>query len=262
MADPGKREQERAEILEQGNIYFVYRPKVQGADEVHAVDSFADVQGTYIVLSPHGKKRFRLIAIGQKQLPDISGGEKNWGFVDRVENSAKKIEEELQRDRYQTKTQGERIRPAARPAGEGVYALVRHGDHTHLAYALELPAAPGAVQRTLHIEEQASYVLSIKNPEQASAGHAGMGEKRRVRFPKHLQERFRERRFIPADPPDFLDHEGAEVLFIGAADDIPKELGLSLEPQHETESKAEIFRELRMAKSRHPVKPLLEGQWD
>nr|MBS0020314.1 hypothetical protein [Gammaproteobacteria bacterium] len=143
-----------------------------------------------------------------------------------------------------------------------MHSVGRHGDHTHLAYALELPAEPGAVQRTLHIEEQASYVLSIKNPERTSAGHAGVGEKRRVRFPKHLQERFRERRFIPADPPDFLDHEGAEVLFIGAADDIPKQLGLSLEPQHETESTAEIFRELRMVKSRHPVKPLLEGQWD
>ncbi|MFZ0256422.1 MAG: hypothetical protein WAN46_12400 [Gammaproteobacteria bacterium] len=260
MADDHQREQ--AEILEQGNIYFVYRPKVKGTDEVDTVGGLEDVQRTYMVLSPHGKKRFRLLALGQKQLPAISGSEKNWGFVDKVENSAKKIEEELQRDSYQTKTRDERIRPAARPAGEGVYALVRHGNHTHLTYALELPVQTGAVQKALHIEEEGSYVLSIKNPEQPSDGQAGLSEKHKVTFPRHLQDCFRERRFIPVDPPDLLDYEGAELLFIGAAEDIPKELGISLEPQQETESTAEIFRELHMAKSRHPIKPLFEGRWE
>lgn len=248
-------------ILEQGNIYFVYRPKVKGAGEADSVSGLDDVQRAYIVLSPHGKNQVRLLAIGQKQLPDISGGEKNWGFVDKVEESAQKIEEALQRDSYQTKTRGERIRPAARPAGEGVYALVRHGNHTHLAYALELPAETGAVQRALHIEEEGSYVLSVKNPEQPSTRQTGLKDERKATFPKHLQARFHHRRFIPADPPEFLNYEGAELLFIGAAEDVPKELGISLEPQREKESTAEIFRELKMVKSRHPVKPLLEGQW-
>ena len=32
--------------------------------------------------------------------------------------------------------------PPARPAAEGIYAIVRHGDHTHLAYVIELPQRP------------------------------------------------------------------------------------------------------------------------
>ncbi len=34
----------------------------------------------------------------------------------------------------QTHTRGEREPSPARPAGVGVYAIVDHGDHTHLAY--------------------------------------------------------------------------------------------------------------------------------
>lgn len=35
-----------------------------------------------------------------------------------------------------------RVQPETRPAGEARYAIVDHGDHSHLAYALELPHAP------------------------------------------------------------------------------------------------------------------------
>src|SRR6266853_6356315 len=45
-----------------------------------------------------------------------------------------KVEDALDRQQYETKTRGERVRPEARRAGEGVYVLARHGDHTHLAY--------------------------------------------------------------------------------------------------------------------------------
>jgi hypothetical protein len=48
-----------------------------------------------------------------------------------VTNSGEKIEQELQRETYETKTRGERLRPAARPASEGVYALVPEGKKLH-----------------------------------------------------------------------------------------------------------------------------------
>ena len=35
-------------------------------------------------------------------------------------------------------------------------------------------------------------------------------------LPSHLRERFHGRRFVPVDPPAFLDQEGAEIILIGA----------------------------------------------
>ncbi|MFW6202585.1 MAG: hypothetical protein ACOC8B_08400, partial [Gemmatimonadota bacterium] len=165
-------------------------------------------------------------------------------------------------ERYRTKTRGERRVPAARPAGEGVYAIARHGDHTHLVYILELPEQPGEVQRELNVDERASYILSIANPERPAPKGAGLGEKQAAEFPKGLQSKFEGRRFIPADPPKFLDHEGAELLLIGAARRPLKELDIRLEAEDEDAHSAEIFRELGLEREEHPTRPLFEGKWD
>lgn len=258
MAD----DQERIDVLERGNIYFAYRPKVRSADEESEVDDLDDVQQAYLVLKPHGNPHYRLVVLGRKRLPKIDENERTWGFVEQVSRDASAIERELRSERYETKTRGERVRPAARPAGEGVYALVRHEDHTHLVYVLELPEEPGEAQRDLRVEEEGSYILSVRNPETPSPARAGLREERRADFPKYLQESFEGRRFIEVDPPKFLDHEGAELLFIGAAHDVEDELGVRLDAQRESENTAEILNDLRMVASRHPVEPLFEGTWE
>jgi hypothetical protein len=246
-------------VLEQGNIYFLYRPKVN-QDAAH---DFRDVQRLYIVLKPHGKRVFRLLIIGEKRLPSVTprGDRKSWGFVDNVGTRVEEIEDELDPKAYFTKTRGERLRPAARPAGEGVYALLRHEDHTHLVYALELPAKPGEVQHAFNIVEEGSYIISVKNPEAPSPPGMGLDDRRQADFPRALRERFQNRRFIDVDPPDFLDYEGAEILLIGASHDVHEELGLRLHAERETEATAEIFRELRLEKALHPIAPLLKGEW-
>jgi hypothetical protein len=63
------------------------------------------------------------------------------------------------------------------------------------------------------------------------------------------------------DPPDFLDREGAEFVLIGADEDVFEELGVRLNPQHETLESAELFNDLRMERSAHPLRPLFEGRW-
>src|SRR5882762_7508163 len=110
-----------ASVLERGNIYFAYRPKVQ-AQTAHG---FNDVQRFYVVLSPRGKASYRLIVIGQKKLPAVAGrGDRMaWGFVEEVSGRPEDVEDELDPRRYFTETHGERGQPAARPAGEGVYAI-------------------------------------------------------------------------------------------------------------------------------------------
>jgi hypothetical protein len=245
-------------VLERGNIYFFYVPRVQE----EAPQGIEEIQRFYMVLSPQGAQRHRLIVVGRKKLPEIKdGGERTWAFVDKVATRPEEVEQELERVAYPTKTRGARERPPARPAGEGVYALVWHGDHTHLAFSLELPWKPGQVQRELDIPEEGSYIISVKNPEQPSPPWAGLQPERKAELPKHLQERFRGRRFIDPNPPDFLNYEGAELLLIGAAADVKAELGIDLDPQRETERTAEIFRQLKLERDEHPVEPLFTGEW-
>lgn len=218
-----------------------------------------------MVLSPHNQERYRLITIGRKQLPKIEAKDDSnraWGFVDLTVRKPEQIEEAFQGDVHETKTRGTRVQPAARPAGEGVYDLVIHGDHTHLVYALELPDGPGAVQQALNLVAEGSYIFSVKNPERPASKPVGLSPRRKADLPEKLQERFQNRRFISVDPPNFLDHEGVELLLVGASADVSGELGIPLNSEDENEQTAEIFNELRLAKSEHPVKPLFEGKWE
>lgn len=247
-----------ADILERGNIYFFYRPRVQA----RAAEGIEDIQRFYMVLSPQGERHHRLVIAGQKRLPEIrDGGQRQWAYVARVTGTPAELEDEVERQEYGTRTRGERERPAARPAGEGVYAIARHDDHTHLAYALELPEEPGEVQRELGIREEGSYILSVKNPDVPAPPGAGLRPRQKADFPRRLQERFGERRFIAADPPDLLNYEGAELLLIGAAEDVSEVLGIRLDPRRETEQSAEIFTQLKLERAQHPVEPLFTGEW-
>jgi len=244
------------EILEQGDIFFLYRPVVE-EDEP---EGFSDVQRFFVVLRPEGGRIARLIVLGRKRLPNIDRHERVWGFVSTVTKDERKLEEELREESYGTKTRGEQRQPAARPAGEGVYVITLNRGQMHLSYALELPDSPGPVQDALKLENEASFALSIKNPEKGQPANAGLSKDAKADYPDKLQEVFRDRRFAREDVR-LLDYEGAEVLFVGARKDPQKAYGVELDTDDEDEKSADIFRKLRAAKSRHPVKPLLEGDW-
>lgn len=241
-------------VLERGNIYFFYRPALGET----VPQGLADVQRFHLVLSPEGDERLRLLTVGKKRLPEVEREQRFWGFVERTAEGPETIAEALETGTEDTP--GNRPRPA-RPAGEGVYALARHGNHTHLLYALELPAEPDEVQRELNIHKEGSYLLSVKNPQASSPPSVGLDDERKAEFPADLQERFEGRRFIAADPPEFLDHAGAEILLMSAPDDPGEELGIELDPERETEATADLFAELRLRAETHPVEPLLAGKW-
>jgi hypothetical protein len=246
-----------AKVLESGDIYFVFRPRI---GEEHP-EGLEDVQRFFVVLSPRGKPIYRRLVIGRKRLPDVQAHERVWGFVDKVARRPKEIEQEFESAEYQTATRGERHLPAGRPAGEGVYAIVEHEDHTHLAYELELPEQPGEVQEEFDLEKQGSYIVAVKNPEKSAPPGVGLPRDEKARFPKSLEEHFAGRRFVPLEP-DFLDREGAELVLIGASEDVSAELGIELAAEKETAQTAEIFNDLRMERDRHPLAPLFEGVWE
>lgn len=137
---------------------------------------------------------------------------------------------------------------------------MQHGNHNHLIYALELPKEPGPVQRELRIESEASYIFSVKNPEASSPRSVGLTPGQKVDYPAWLEEKFHGRRFLPAEP-ELLNYEGVEVLLIAASADRREELGIDLHPQPENEWSADIFNDLRMERSQHPIEPLFTGEW-
>jgi hypothetical protein len=242
-----------AEALEDGDIYFLYRPRVG--------ESVDEVQRLLVVLRPWREQRLRLLVVGAKRLPRISEHERAWCFVDLVADRPEGLREALERRTYRTKTRGERSQPPARPAGEGAYSIVRHDGHTHLAYELERPSEPGEVQRELNIEREASYVVTVRNPQTPPPPGTGRPRREAPALPRNLLERFGTHRFIPLDPPDFLDHPGTELILIGAAEDASEELGVNLDAEVERAQRRSIFDDLRISHRDHPVEPLFAGKW-
>jgi hypothetical protein len=245
----------RYDMLERGDIFFLYRPAV-GEEEPK---SLVDVQRFFVVLKPDGRGLFRLLVVGRKRLPKPDEHERFWGFVDRVEHSADALERGLRANEYQTMTRGRRHEPAARPAGEGVYAITLLNGQMHLSYALELPEHPSEVQRAFAIEPEASFALSVKNPEAGAPPGVGLSAEEKAELPENLQEEFGERRFEREDVRP-LDYPGTEFILVGARTDPERAYGLALPVQETDAAHADIFRELHLAKSQHPVKPLIEGK--
>src|SRR5258707_5766122 len=253
--------QKDVQILEQGNIYFFYRPKV---DEP-SVKGLEDVERFYMVLEPKQKDEhlYRLIVIGQKKMPEIKPhgrGDSSWGFVDKVSQKAEEIEDEFDAKTYQTKTRGVQTREPARPVGEGIYNIVRHQDHKHFVYVLNLPRQVGQVQKAFQLREEGSYILSIKNPYQPAPRQVGFSGKE-PHYPTDLQQKFGEHKWIPADPPSFLDYKDTQILLIGAELDVSGELGINLHPQNEKDALDAIVNDLNLELSQHPPAPLFKGQW-
>jgi hypothetical protein len=245
-------------FLERGNIYFTCEPRanreaLRGPDDV---DTFA------MILGPRGTDPYRLVVIAEKRLPAVGGGTDRMarGVVEYVSTQPEEVEDPLDPKSLLRKARGERFRAAARPAGEGDYAIVRHNRHTHLVYVRTLPPEAGEVQRVLNIVDEGSYIAVVKNPK-ARRTRGVPAEPRRVRFPKPLQERFGHRPFIPLEPK-FLNHEGAGILLVGAKQDVEAELGVRFDVERESETTADIFDDLLMERSVHPVGPFVEGRWE
>lgn len=54
------------------------------------------------------------------------------------------------------------IKKTACGCAAGVYSIVDHGRHTHLAYELEVPEEPGEVQKQFCILKEGNYIIQIK----------------------------------------------------------------------------------------------------
>jgi hypothetical protein len=251
-----KASAERPELVEQGSIYFIFRPRVEEQEP----SGLEDVERFYVVLRPDRPRLWRLIVIGRKRLPEIDDHERNWGFVDLVTRKPDEVRSVFGPAIYETKTRGERHLPASRPAGEGVYALVRRGRELHLVYRLELPKNPGAVQSALGIDRHGNFVLAVKNPEKPAPPGVGLDERQKPDLPDEVEEEFRGRRF-ETERKDPLDYAGAEIVLIGARHDTRIGGEDAPRPERETANSSDLLQLLRPERIGAPTEPLLEGVW-
>lgn len=250
-------EQSDPQVLERGDLYFFYRPRIsadQSAQDAapHAV---AELQRFYLVLHPEHKARYRLLVVGHKRLPEVEQHEPYWLTVDKVASRPDALLERLKQERYATKTRGERTIPEARACGEGVYSIVQSGRQSYFVYQMQYPSPPGKVQHALALKPAASYVLAVKNQ-----ALAGTQSKPAADFPDALQNKFHDVRFIPVNPVDFLDYAHAELLLIGAHADIKETLGKNITTEEKPNTER-IFSDLRLWRNEHTTRPLFEGEW-
>lgn len=187
-----------SEVVERGDISFFFRPAVQAAD---AVVTTLGVQSLFFVLSSeHGLHR--RIRVGKKHMP--TRGKRFWARVERTGSLQRVLGDLMEDEHYPTKTRGHRYQPGARPIAQGCYAFVRHDDHIHLEYRIDLfePEAPDEVRPA----EAASHVVLFEATGGKRATWSTVGE------------------------PSRLDLAGEELVLVGVDEAPERELGIEVLP--------------------------------
>jgi hypothetical protein len=263
--DNNRNDNTEPEVLEQGDIYFFYRPK-KDAEEVKGIE---DVRRFFMVTGPEKSENtkensdksqfYRLFVIGKKSLPEIRktearASDRYWARVGGIFQNPDELTKELLSDEF-------RKGDAARPVGEGKYAIVRHQNHAELAYILEMPEQPGEAQKELGIQKEASYVISVINPKRpAPAGYPSTEEQ--PNYPEDVLKEFNETENFVSLSRDtrLIDYKNAQIILIGARegrDVIKNEIGVEIE---ESPQSADIFNKLKVRKDQVPIRPLTEGK--
>jgi hypothetical protein len=231
----------QSQILEQGDIFFFYRPKVRSEQS-----DIEDIRRFFMGLAPEDRKLYRLFVIGRKSLPEISASEarsseRYWARVGGIFQEPKELTNELQSDEF-------RKGDAARPVGEGKYAIVNYKNHAELAYVLELPKEPGEAQKELGIEKEASYVITVINPSKPVPQGFPSADAPPQYPDSVLKELSESENFVPLSRNvGLIDYQNAQIILIGARegkDVIKNEIGIEIE--EERNESADIFADLKL----------------
>jgi hypothetical protein len=246
-------------ILEQGDIFFFYRPKVRSEE----VKSIEDVRRFFVVLALESKNLYRLLVIGKKSLPEIResearSSERYWARVGGIFDDPTQLTNELLSKEF-------REGDMARPVGEGKYAIVDHNNHTELAFVLELPKELGEAQNELGIEKEASYIITVINPKIPRREEYLPTTAEAPKYPESVLNDFsNDENFVPLSRNlKFIDYQNAQIILIGARegkDTLPQELGITVENENENDHSADIFTRLKIRKDQVPIKPLMQGK--
>jgi len=258
-----------SDILEEGDIYFFYRPK-KNSSEVKDID---DIRRFFMVTS--SKKQYshknndgktlgqfyRLFVIGKKSLPEIRksearASERYWARVGGIFENLNDLTNELFSDEF-------RKGDAARPVGAGKYIIAKHQNHAEIAYVLETPREPGEAQEELGIEKEASFIISVINPKRpAPPGFPSTEES--PNYPDKVLQTFDENEnFVSLNiDTSLIDYLNSQVILIGARegkDIIKRDLGIDID-EDKTKKDSDVIKKLRLQNQNIPTKPLTEGK--
>jgi hypothetical protein len=196
-------------ILEKGDIYFFYRPKINKS----IVNKKADVGKFFFIIHDRSDQFYRIIIIGKKQLPTANLHPVEFAFVSKVATDQQQLLEFLEEQRYMTKTRGERTVPAAHPIGEGKYLFLKMGKITHFVYLIEKSERGKSIQKEFKLANEGIFIVQVKNPEHPS--DKGLAPDQRADYPASLEKKFKKKKFSPLESGAFLNYEGSELLLIG-----------------------------------------------
>ena len=261
-----------SDIIEQGDIYFFYRPK-KNSSNVKDID---DVRRFFMVTAPdtpnnrdtskNSKKFYRLFVIGKKSLPEIRtsearASERYWARVGGIFEDVNELTNELYSDEF-------REGDAARPVGAGKYVIVRHQKHTEMAYILETPDQPGNAQEELGIEKEASYIISVINPKSPVPEGFPSAEENPKYPDKVLKELSESENFVSMlKDTHLIDFPNAQVILIGARegkDVIKQDLGIDIDLDNDIKRKkdSDVLNKLKTSFKNVPTKPLIDGKME
>ena len=258
-----------SDILEQGDIYFFYRPK-KNSSKVKDID---DIRRFFMVTAPEKQnntntsmntrgKFYRLFVIGKKSLPEIRksearASERYWARVGGIFVNQNDLTKELFSDEF-------REGDAARPVGAGKYVIVRHQKHTEIAYVLEIPDKPGEAQEELGIEKEASYIITVINPKSPAPEGFPSAEEQPKYPDKVLKDFDKSENFVTLImDTQLIDFPNAQIILIGARegkDIIKQDLGIDIDNDNKRKKDLDILNKLKTTFKNVPTKPLTEGK--
>lgn len=187
------------EILEQGAVSFLAEPHAGAA----AAASPGDVARFFVVLAPQGRP-LRRLSVRRRRLPDADRGQRFYAHVDRLATRAARLTADVRAG-----GEGGRGRSRARVLAVGRYALARHGDHVHLAYALARACGRGRLASALGVRAGGSFVVSVFRRSLPPTRSPGEGAP------------------LAEATPDRLDVLGAEVALVTGGRARDARLGLA-----------------------------------
>jgi hypothetical protein len=189
------------EIVEQGSISFL----ATGRAGVREPAGPEDLDRLFVVLAPRGKRPLRRLRVARRRLPGRARGQRFYAHVDRIAAAPARLTEDLRAPRGRRSIDAER---GLRVLGVGRYAMARHADHAHLAWALARACGRGTLASAVGVVPGESWILSV--------------------FSRSLPPPRRPAAASPLAPatPERLDVLGAEVALVAGSRPRDAALGL------------------------------------
>ncbi|HET8538950.1 MAG TPA: hypothetical protein VFL83_03660 [Anaeromyxobacter sp.] len=191
------------EILEQGAVSFLAVAR-RGAPDAGGA---GDLERFFVVLAPEGRRPLRRLAVRRRRLPDARRRQRFFAHVDRIAAAPARLMEDVR----SAQAAGRGARP--RVLAVGRYALARHSDHVHLAYALARACGRGPLASALGVASGASFVL--------------LAFRRSLPPPRRPAEGDGAAPLVPATP-ETLDVIGAEVALVAGGRPGDARLGIPI----------------------------------